>query len=304
MQYYIQNIDAEISGWGKTEIKDGNIYVKDIVIFKQIVTGSTTELDQDARALFGMELKRAGEKQEDWNLWWHSHNTMDTFWSSTDEKAIANEIGCIPFLLSIVSNKAKKILSRIDVTMTHNTPFEIECGQKTMDKLETIVEPVEVSDEEYLKYEKLNLEVDNFKEKIKALKTGLEEKEKELSEFISSKEEDPAMEAECIKEIEEKVTEKKNIQSKLPKYKKFDWIGKKNGTKIRDVEDRYYNAYDYNIDDDWNDHQIHRDVPVNTTMTLDEYIDKQFLTKDEKDINEFYINEDFKLKMELIKDVK
>jgi proteasome lid subunit RPN8/RPN11 len=297
MQYYIQNIDAEISGWGKTEVVNGDIYVLDLVIFKQSVTSGSTDLDEDARAKFGMELKRRGEKQENWNLWWHSHANMKTFWSSIDEKAIENEIGRIPYLLSIVSNKAGDILTRIDVTMTDNSPFGIGYEQKTVDNVETEIEPVLVGKEEMVQYNLLSGESRSLNEELEQINTlfvgkkkELDDKNKEIEDLISKFEQDDELETACIKEIKDKVTEKTDWK------KDYKWTGKDNGYKyqagIDDYDDAYYDKF-LNT----------KRLPAGKT-SLDKYVEENYESQSQYlDNEELISNDDMKFKIDVVRDI-
>lgn len=307
MQYYIQNIDAEISGWGKTEIIGEDIYVKNIVIFKQTVTGSTTELDQDARAKFSMELKRIGEKSEDWNLWWHSHSTMSTFWSGTDEKAIENEVGCIPYLLSIVSNKAKSILTRLDVTMNSSIPLEVGYMQNTIDKIVTEIVPAPATEEQLTEFNTISGVIQKAKEQIEAWTFDLTEGENKMKKLMDVVEEDKELEKECIADIAELVS-KKDYNTK----KDYQWLGKKNGVKIKTIYDHSGYPIDpnmYPLDDDddfFCTGKSFKQLSSPDDKPLDKYIEEQYYTMTPEEIKEEedYINENFKTRRLFLEDNK
>ena len=84
--------------------KDGDYILKDPVILKQEVTGSTCEMDKEALALFYSKAHRKHKKKGIVRfVWWHSHGTMNAFWSSTDDKTIlSNESD--DFTVSLVVN--------------------------------------------------------------------------------------------------------------------------------------------------------------------------------------------------------
>ena len=114
LKYFTEGTNGEISGLGKSEFEDNEmISILDVEIFKQKCSGGSTVLDEGAMAQFLNELIIKGEDPAKWNVWWHSHADMDTFWSTTDEGTI--EETTTPFLISIVVNKKLNILTRLDV---------------------------------------------------------------------------------------------------------------------------------------------------------------------------------------------
>ena len=74
------------------KMKDGNWMIDTPCIIKQEVSGGNTSLDKDELAKYytntHMELEKSNPKLTYRFLWWHSHHTMDAFWSGTDHKAI------------------------------------------------------------------------------------------------------------------------------------------------------------------------------------------------------------------------
>jgi hypothetical protein len=118
MLAYAQVCDGEISGWGKTKVtkkKDDNVTyvtVLDIRIFKQTVTDTHTSIDADALTKFYVELAKEGENMSNWNLWWHSHNDFNVFFSSEDEKTIKKTAS--GRLYSICINKKGELTARVD----------------------------------------------------------------------------------------------------------------------------------------------------------------------------------------------
>ena len=79
---------AEIGGMS-IMVRKGNVWeLKDPVILKQEVSKSECDLDKGALSIWYSKV--ASENQDvDYRIcWWHSHNTMNAFWSPTDKKAI------------------------------------------------------------------------------------------------------------------------------------------------------------------------------------------------------------------------
>ena len=88
-----EQFKAEIGGMSIIyRMKDGNWMIDKPCILKQEVSGSNTSLDKDELAKYytktHMELEKSNPELTYRFLWWHSHHTMDAFWSGTDLKAI------------------------------------------------------------------------------------------------------------------------------------------------------------------------------------------------------------------------
>ena len=124
IQFYVDNCDKEISGMGTVELlKDRNAYlVTDIKLIKQTVTGTTTDLDEEATAIALYEHAISGKAGE-FCFWWHSHVNMQTFWSSTDIDTI-EKLGGSGLCVATVHNKSGSVRGAIK-----------ECNQKGIDHL-------------------------------------------------------------------------------------------------------------------------------------------------------------------------
>ena len=94
--------------------KDGFFIIGDVEIMKQENSGSNTELDGDAVTAYKMKY---GMKHKNPNMkfvWWHSHHTMDAFWSGTDKQEIdawEND----SFSLALVVNLKEEYKFRVSV---------------------------------------------------------------------------------------------------------------------------------------------------------------------------------------------
>lgn len=118
MLAYARVTDGEVSGWGRTQTtrvtpEETIVHVHNIKIFKQVVTGAHTTLDNVALTGFYVDLVRAGEDPKLWNLWWHSHNTFSVFFSGVDTNTI-EERSKNSTLYSICINKAGDLVGRHD----------------------------------------------------------------------------------------------------------------------------------------------------------------------------------------------
>tara|TARA_R100000700_G_scaffold22499_1_gene29223 strand:+ start:176 stop:1129 length:954 start_codon:yes stop_codon:yes gene_type:complete len=80
---------AEIGGMSVvTQDKDGDWWIEDPQILNQEIAGTTCDLDKEDLAKYYTQM---AVKYKDNNFrfcWWHSHHTMDAFWSGTDLSSI------------------------------------------------------------------------------------------------------------------------------------------------------------------------------------------------------------------------
>ena len=77
-------------------------FIKEPVILKQTVSAGNTVLDKEALAPYYTKMALKYKKKDFRFCWWHSHHTMDAFWSGTDLRAIDEfEDGDISFALVV-----------------------------------------------------------------------------------------------------------------------------------------------------------------------------------------------------------
>lgn len=118
LRAYVESTRYEISGLGKLSRKDDLLIVEDVRIFKQKVTAAETVLNHRELAAFYDEIIKEEGDLSNWKLWWHSHATFDTFFSSTDIATIKDfdsEMYQDNWMLSIVTNHKKDLQARLDV---------------------------------------------------------------------------------------------------------------------------------------------------------------------------------------------
>lgn len=93
MALYVELGDQEV-GWLGTAIRqeDGDFRIEKVMLFKQQVSGTETEISTEGLQELSMELLGRGEEGiKDWNnmrFWGHSHVRMGTFASGTDENTM------------------------------------------------------------------------------------------------------------------------------------------------------------------------------------------------------------------------
>jgi hypothetical protein len=118
--HWVALAKGEVSGLGRVrEFRDDNgnltgFMVDDIFLVKQKSTAATTELDDEAVAALLVDLDNGGMDVGDVRCWWHSHGSMDTFWSTTDDDCAAG-LANSKYFISIVTNKKGALLCRVDI---------------------------------------------------------------------------------------------------------------------------------------------------------------------------------------------
>jgi len=114
IRHYTRLAAGEVSGLGTVEEFDGGFLVTDLYLPKQVCTPAGTELNQEAVATLLMELDGAGKDSGELKFWWHSHGSLDVFWSGTDRQCIEN-LANGDYVLSLVTNKKGAMLARLDI---------------------------------------------------------------------------------------------------------------------------------------------------------------------------------------------
>ena len=144
LRAYVEQTEVEISGMGEikktTENGEQILSITDIRIFKQQVTSGNTVLDRRALGKFYDDILREGKNMQDWKLWWHSHNTMGSFFSPTDTSTIEDfdlESKQENWILALVTNHDGDDVIRCDIFQpiraTIDVPeLEIDYGDKDM----------------------------------------------------------------------------------------------------------------------------------------------------------------------------
>ena len=144
LMYYIMATTDEISGLGMCRKEGSRITIYELIMPKQENTGASTEIDEEDLSKIITDMVRANRDMSELRLWYHSHSNMKCFWSGTDE-ATCRKIGQGDWFLSIVANRKKQLLARLDIYK----PFHI-----ILDQIEVVVEdditfeiPQEIKDE-------------------------------------------------------------------------------------------------------------------------------------------------------------
>lgn len=185
MNLYVSECDKEIGWLGVVESDKDTFLIRDVMLFKQEVTSTTTDIDEtDLNDFANSTVEKYGSDKgvdilNSIKLWGHSHVNMSVFASGTDDESMDIFYdGGHDYFIRLIANK--KGAMKIDV-------YNYEKG---------------------IIYENLPFTPVISKEELD-LRKMLEEIEKELA--ILNEKELQAIEKEVKKEIKEKVKEKSNI---------------------------------------------------------------------------------------------
>jgi len=118
MKYLTFVTDLEVQAFLLGDNKN-RIYIEDLYVLKQEVSGAHTEVDAEQIADWITNLVKEGKEDVVQKIigTFHSHNTMETFWSATDNENIETLGKSIPVVVSVVSSKKDgelKLLCRVD----------------------------------------------------------------------------------------------------------------------------------------------------------------------------------------------
>jgi len=97
----------EVGGYLTGEIKNNEIYLKDLLIPNQIISPVSVNISgQDQINL----RKKFGDKVKNIIGHWHSHASMGCFWSGTDEADMKNIMTIKNFFIWVVSSKGNHLI--------------------------------------------------------------------------------------------------------------------------------------------------------------------------------------------------
>ena len=113
LDLYIALCPEEISGLGQVIHKDGVFLIRDVLLFEQEVSATSTVLDGEGLDEFLRKAMETGQDLTTTKLWWHSHVNGGCFWSHTDDQTMERFRN--GWMIAIVGNKRKEYLARIDL---------------------------------------------------------------------------------------------------------------------------------------------------------------------------------------------
>ena len=113
--------------------KDDDWQIQDPVILKQRISSGNTHLDKEELAKY---YTKAAKKYKD-NIfrfcWWHSHHTMQAFWSGTDTSTI-DEFSDGDFSFALVVNLKEEYKFRVSVWKPMEVHEDVELEILSADK--------------------------------------------------------------------------------------------------------------------------------------------------------------------------
>ena len=148
LKYFTKECDTEISGLGKVIEREDDFLIYDIEIFKQTVSGASSDLDEEELVKFLSEKLAKNESVKDYKVWWHSHVYMGAFFSSIDDTTIDLSTE-FPYLISIVINKHEEmqvrfdlykpirlsLYSSVEIELDNNEEIKESCKQEIKEKV-------------------------------------------------------------------------------------------------------------------------------------------------------------------------
>tara|TARA_R110002020_G_scaffold33098_1_gene101205 strand:- start:552 stop:1475 length:924 start_codon:yes stop_codon:yes gene_type:complete len=138
----IQNYAQEAYSTKKSEIggmlvaiedEDGDWELRDPVILKQQISAGNCVLDKDDLALYYTRVGTKLKKKNFRFVWWHSHHTMEAFWSGTDLNAI-KEYSDGDFSFALVVNLKEEYKLRVSVWKPFEVHEDVELSIITKEK--------------------------------------------------------------------------------------------------------------------------------------------------------------------------
>ena len=102
--------EREFTLIGRTErVEDGGVRLLEFKIPKQESTTASTEVSGDDMQELMLSLPQEQVDNGEWNMWIHSHNTMQAFWSGTDDEQMDGfNIGPAPAYSLVLSTQGRK----------------------------------------------------------------------------------------------------------------------------------------------------------------------------------------------------
>ena len=136
-KYAYDEHSSEIGGYLTVSYENGQFVFHSPVILEQTISGSNTEITTEALTEYYMKVDIENTGKPYWLCWWHSHHTMDVFWSATDYEAIASQ-ECNDYTFALVTNLKREQILRVSDWRT---------GIQTDTKVEILGNEFVISDE-------------------------------------------------------------------------------------------------------------------------------------------------------------
>ena len=132
LMFYAQHVPKEVGGFGIATIHKAENYIEVDEVFLMYQETDETECILKSRAISLMydEMVSQGKDCGSVNFWWHSHDTMSSFFSGQDNETLEDWPG--DYLIGLVINKKMefkcKIMTKVPVQMMCEIPVYIMWG--------------------------------------------------------------------------------------------------------------------------------------------------------------------------------
>jgi len=117
MDCWVEMAQGEVSGLGLVEeIRDGNLQgflVTGLFLPFQTNSDAQTSIEPEAVAKLMLEAEAAGHDPKNLKFWFHSHGSMEVFWSGTDQATI-QRFKPEDYFISTVVNRKGGMKTRVD----------------------------------------------------------------------------------------------------------------------------------------------------------------------------------------------
>jgi len=129
IQHIVQVSTGEIGWLGLVEEGDGYYIIREVFIPKQVVTGTTTEIEPEAMLDLTMQLLDEDKDPSMLRYWGHSHVNMQVRPSGTDEKQVSEYLKHADWFIRGIYNKCND--SKVDV---YDVPGDVihQCVENTI----------------------------------------------------------------------------------------------------------------------------------------------------------------------------
>ena len=172
MNQIVNTCTAEVGWLGSVVKKDNEYYVTDIYLMKQLVTGVTTELDEeDLHNFFQNLIMTDPDKYNSIKLWGHSHVKMQVNPSGQDDETFKEYYQDNPFFIRLIANQKEDM--RIDIAVKedgfvyYDIPWDVVYPNSVIEAMQMYAEASDVlkQAEEAVVKAKENIEK-SFKDEI------------------------------------------------------------------------------------------------------------------------------------------
>lgn len=120
IEWFVNNYKEEISGWIVGKIEE-EIILEDLLIpYQEVSSGSVDTTNGDLVKL----RKEYGDRCKDIIGHWHSHNTMSSFWSGTDEEFITQHMKDRAIRIFVVSSVKDGHRIRLEIRKPFNVSLD------------------------------------------------------------------------------------------------------------------------------------------------------------------------------------